>query len=58
MRLAAALVLLCVLAPARADEALWKLVQGGGQVLFLRHAAPPGSPSPTFLAGTRTQPRR
>ena len=33
------LVLACLLAPAaHADEALWKLVAGGGQVLFVRHA--------------------
>lgn len=29
----------CLLGPAaHADEALWKLVAGGGQVLFIRHA--------------------
>lgn len=34
------LVLLALLAcaPAGADEALWQLVAGGGQVLFVRHA--------------------
>ena len=33
------LVLACLLGPAaHADEALWKLVAGGGQVLFIRHA--------------------
>lgn len=33
------LVFACLLGPAaHADEALWKLVEGGGQVLFVRHA--------------------
>lgn len=33
------LVLACLLAPAaHADEPLWKLILGGGQVLFIRHA--------------------
>ena len=35
------LLLLAALLPAavHADEALWKLLQGGGQVLFIRHAS-------------------
>jgi broad specificity phosphatase PhoE len=32
------LALATALAPAHADEALWKAVQGGGHVLFIRHA--------------------
>jgi len=38
------LILLVVLASfaARADEGLWQLVAGGGQVLFVRHAATSG----------------
>ena len=37
MRAVLAVLLLAALT-AHADETLWKLVQGGGQVLFLRHA--------------------
>jgi len=33
-----ALALLIALAPARADESLWRAVQEGGHVLFVRHA--------------------
>jgi len=32
------LAMLCAVLPAMADEALWKLLQGGGQVVLLRHA--------------------
>jgi broad specificity phosphatase PhoE len=32
------LSLLIALSPARADEALWNAVRGGGHVLFIRHA--------------------
>ena len=38
MKYVLAALLLLALIPARADEALWKLAQGGGQVLFVRHA--------------------
>ncbi|MBL0420610.1 histidine phosphatase family protein [Ramlibacter sp. AW1] len=56
-------LLLCpglpVLGAARADEAsLWRLLQGGGQVVLLRHAAtPPGAGDPPgFVLGEcRTQ---
>jgi broad specificity phosphatase PhoE len=42
------LVLACLLVPAaHADEALWKLLAGGGQVLFIRHAeTTPGAGDP------------
>ena len=33
------LVMLLLAQSARADEGAWKLVQGGGQVLFIRHAS-------------------
>jgi broad specificity phosphatase PhoE len=32
------LALALVLSPARADEALWSALRGGGHVLFIRHA--------------------
>lgn len=32
------LALAIVLSPARADEALWSALRGGGHVLFIRHA--------------------
>jgi broad specificity phosphatase PhoE len=34
-----ALTLAAAATPARADDALWTLLQGGGQVIVLRHAA-------------------
>jgi broad specificity phosphatase PhoE len=37
-RALAALLLAAVSLAAQADEALWKLVRAGGQVLFIRHA--------------------
>ena len=36
--LTVSLVMLLLAQSARADEGAWKLVQGGGQVLFIRHA--------------------
>lgn len=39
MRTLAFLAALLVASSAHADEALWKLVQQGGQVLFIRHAS-------------------
>ena len=39
MRLLALLLLLGVPSLASADEALWTLLRGGGQVLFIRHAS-------------------
>ena len=42
---AAALVLGCLLltaSPADADDALWALLKGGGQVVMFRHATAPG----------------
>src|SRR5438477_2821562 len=34
-----ALAIMSGVAPARADEALWTLLRGGGQVILMRHAA-------------------
>jgi malonate transporter and related proteins len=45
--LTVSLVMLLVAQGARADESAWKLVQGGGQVLFIRHATTtPGAGDP------------
>jgi phosphohistidine phosphatase SixA len=38
MLLLLALVLLLAPSPARADDALWELLRGGGQVVMMRHA--------------------
>ncbi|MBI2081776.1 MAG: histidine phosphatase family protein [candidate division NC10 bacterium] len=44
--LAAIAVLLGTSPPAAADEALWALLTGGGQVLVIRHATAPGVGDP------------
>ena len=47
LALAALLATLLTTSAAQADEALWKLVAGGGQVLFVRHSeTTPGTGDP------------
>jgi len=51
-------VLLVLCAPARADEALWTLLKGGGQVVLIRHALTDpgvGDPPEFKLDDCRTQ---
>jgi len=45
-RLVPLLALLLLLAPARADEALWARLGQGGAVVLLRHAPAPGTGDP------------
>jgi malonate transporter and related proteins len=56
--LTVSLVMLLVPLNARADESVWKLVQGGGQVLFIRHATTTpgvGDPAGFRLEDCKTQ---
>ena len=39
-------VLLLAVAPAAADDAIWALLKGGGQVAMMRHATAPGTFDP------------
>ncbi len=58
MKLVALLALVLVLPTAHADETLWKLLERGGQVLFLRHATTTpgvGDPPQFKLADCATQ---
>ena len=55
---AALLLSLVAIPAAHADEGLWKLLKGGGQVVLMRHAATPpgvGDPAGMRLADCSTQ---
>lgn len=48
--LAACLPLLALARPAQADDALWRLLAGGGHVALVRHAHAPGTGDPAGFA--------